>query len=147
MVTSFLAFLRALSWPLRESHPGGAPERRGSNDGPSCPPGSLQATTHGQIARLHSSPSPHAPWNEQHPSELNSSTIATDEGVALIEESREAACGFRDAVSRASAIASMGRNCIGTPPAKRRLSDAYPRKVVTHLAPDMSCNQNVPLRF
>src|ERR1700752_3071258 len=80
----------------------------------------------------------------EHPSDVNSSTIATDDGVALIELSGEAACDSRGTARRASEIANMGRNCIGIPPAKRLTSDLCPRETVTPPASRMSCNQNVP---
>src|SRR5258708_29279989 len=64
----------------------------------------------------------------EHPSEVNSSTIATDEGVALVELSGEAACDSRRTARRASEIANKGRSCIGIPPAKRPSSDVWPAK-------------------
>src|ERR1700738_1674883 len=53
----------------------------------------------------------------EHPSEVKSSTAATDVGLTLNELSGDAACDFRGTARRANKIASAGRSCIGTPPA------------------------------
>jgi hypothetical protein len=73
----------------------------------------------------------------EHPSEVNSSTIATDDGEALIEPSGEAACDSRGAARRASEIAKTRRICIGVPPANGQYLTYEPRNSYTFRLEDI----------